>query len=107
MKILDFEILLNQMQAREEDPNTGIFDKGQLALLTTYVNKQGDRSEGMYLRNIQYPCSFSGCFEADCFSYSRHRELYEAIDDMDKDHAASSRRIFSIARVETAEIISL
>lgn len=107
MKRFDFERLLNQMQAREKDPVMGVFEEGSLALLTTYVNKQGDRSKNMFLRNIQYPCSFPGCFEADCFSHFLNEELYEAIGDLNKDHAATSRRVFSIARVETAEIICL
>lgn len=107
MKKLDFEILLKQMQAREKDPVMGIFEEGNLALLTTYVNKQGERSKDMFLRNIQYPCSFPGCFEADCFSHLRHQEMCDFLDDPNKDHAATSRRVFSIARVETAEIICL
>lgn len=107
MKRLDFETLLNQMQAREKDPIKGIFEEGNLALLTTYVNKQGERSEGMFLRNIQYPCSLPGCFEADCFSHFVHQEMCDLLDDSNKDHAASSRRVFSIARVENAEIVCL
>lgn len=104
MKREDFVHILEEMKRRESDPCTGVFEKGNLGLLVTYVNKQGVVSRGMTLRNIEYPCDFEGCFEADCYSYARANELWNNIYECDKDSAASSRRVFSISRVETAEI---